>query len=76
VFENRMLRRTFGPKRDEVTGHWRNLHKEELHKFYPSPSIIRLTKSRRMRRARNAARMGRRGLHIGYWWESQKKKDH
>jgi hypothetical protein len=46
-FENRMLRRIFGPKRDEVTGCWRKLH-EELHNFYSSPSIIRMFKSRKM----------------------------
>jgi hypothetical protein len=49
VFENRVLRRIFGPKRDEVTGGWRKLHKEELHNLYFSPSIIRMIKSRRMR---------------------------
>jgi hypothetical protein len=49
VFENRVLRRIFGPKRDEVTGDWRKLHKEELHNFYSSPSIITMNKSRRMR---------------------------
>jgi hypothetical protein len=43
AFENRMLRRIFGLKRDEVTGGWRNLHNEELHNLYPSPSIIRIT---------------------------------
>jgi hypothetical protein len=48
VFENRVLRRIFGPKRDEVTGEWRILHKEELRDLYSSPSIIRITKSRRM----------------------------
>jgi hypothetical protein len=48
VFENRVLRRTFGPKRDEVTGGWRKLHNEELHNLYPSPSTIRINKSRRM----------------------------
>jgi hypothetical protein len=47
--ENRVLRRIFGPKRDEVTGGWRNLHNEELHNLYSSPSIIRMIKSRRMR---------------------------
>jgi hypothetical protein len=47
--ENRVLRRIFGPKRDEVTGSWRKLHNEELHNLYFSPSIIRMTKSRRMR---------------------------
>jgi hypothetical protein len=51
VFENKVLRRMFGPKRDEVTGGWRKLHNEELHDLYPSPSIIRIIKSRKMRRA-------------------------
>jgi hypothetical protein len=49
VFENRVLRRIFGPKKDEVTGEWRKLHNKELHDLYPSPSIIRIIKSRRMR---------------------------
>jgi hypothetical protein len=49
VFENRILRRIFGPKRDEVTGEWKKLHIEELHDLYYSPSIIRILKSRRMR---------------------------
>jgi hypothetical protein len=58
VFENRVLRRIFGLKRDEVTGEWRKSHNKELHDLYSSPSIIRITKSRRMRWAGNAARMG------------------
>jgi hypothetical protein len=49
VFENRVLRRIFGPKRDEVTREWRKLHNEELHILYSSPDIIRKIKSRRMR---------------------------
>jgi hypothetical protein len=49
VFENRVLRRIFGPKRDEVTGGWRKLHNEELHNLYSSQSIIRMVKSRRLR---------------------------
>jgi hypothetical protein len=49
VFENRVLRRIFGPNRDEVTGDWRKLHNEELHSLYSSPSIIRMIKSRSMR---------------------------
>jgi hypothetical protein len=57
VFENRVLRRIFGPKRDEVTGEWRKLHNEELHIVYSSPDI-RQIKSRRMRWARHVARMG------------------
>jgi hypothetical protein len=57
VFENRVLRRIFGPKGDEVIGGWRKLHNEELHNLYCSPSIIRITKSRRMRWAGHVARM-------------------
>jgi hypothetical protein len=49
VFENRVLRRVFGPKRAGVTGGWRKLHNEELHNLYSSPSIIKIIKSRRMR---------------------------
>jgi hypothetical protein len=49
VFENRVLRRIFEPRRDEVTGDWRKLHNEELHNLYSSPNIIRTIKSTRMR---------------------------
>jgi hypothetical protein len=58
VFGNRVLRRIFGPKRDEVTGEWRKLHNEELHNLYSSPDIIRQVKSRQMRWAGHVARMG------------------
>jgi hypothetical protein len=58
VFENRVLRRIFGPKMDGVTGGWRKLHNEELHNLYSSPSIIRIITSRRMRWAEHVARMG------------------
>jgi hypothetical protein len=51
VFENRMLRRIIGPKRDDVTGGWRKLHNEELHNLYSSPDIIRMIKSSRKRLA-------------------------
>jgi hypothetical protein len=57
VFENRVLRRIFGPKRDEVTGEWRKLHSEELHILYSSPNIIRQIKSRRMNWAGHVTRM-------------------
>jgi hypothetical protein len=57
VFENRVLRRIFGPERDEVTGEWRKLHNEKLRDLYSSPSIIRIIKSRRMRWAGHVARM-------------------
>jgi hypothetical protein len=58
VFENKVLRRIFGPKRDEVTGDWRRLHNEGLRDLYSSPTIIRIIKSRRMRLAGHVARMG------------------
>jgi hypothetical protein len=58
LFENRVLRRIFGPKRDDLTGEWRKLHNEELHILYSSPNIIRQIKSRRMRWAGYVARMG------------------
>jgi len=57
VLENRVLRRIFGPKRDEVTGEWRKLH-NELNNLYSSPNIVRVIKSRRMRRAGHVACMG------------------
>jgi hypothetical protein len=58
VFENRVLRRIFGPRRVDVTGEWRKLHSEELHILYSSPNIFRQIKSRRMRWAGHVARMG------------------
>jgi hypothetical protein len=57
VFENKVLKRIFGPKRDEVTGELRKLHNEELHDLYSAPSIIRIMKARRMRWAGHVARM-------------------
>jgi hypothetical protein len=70
VFENRVLRRIFDPKIDEVTGDWRKLHNEELHNLYSSPNIIRMIKSRRMRLAGHVARIGTKR------WENQKERDH
>ena len=65
VFENRVLRGLFGPRRDEVTGEWRKLHEEELNDLYSSPNIVRVIKSRNMRWAAYVARLGeRRGVYI------------
>jgi hypothetical protein len=58
VFENRVLRRIFGQKRDQVTGGWRKSYNEELRDLYSSPSIIRIIKSRRMRLEGHVAQMG------------------
>jgi hypothetical protein len=63
VFENRVLRRTFGPKKEE-DGSWKKLHNDELHELYSSPNIVRMIKSRRMRSAGHVARVGEgRGVH-------------
>jgi hypothetical protein len=75
VFENRVLRRIFESSRDEDKGSWRKMHNGELHNLYSSPSIIRTIKSR-VRWAGHIARMGKRGMHTGYWWENQKERDH
>jgi hypothetical protein len=74
VFENGVLRRIFGPKRDEVTGEWRKLHNEEPHNVYSMPNIT--IKSRRLRWAGHVARTGRGGMYTGYCWYSQKERDH
>jgi hypothetical protein len=75
VFENSVLRRIFGPKRDEATGDWRRLHNEELNDLYSSPNIIRVIKSRRMRWAGHVPRM-REEMCIRDWWGDLKKGDH
>jgi hypothetical protein len=76
VFENRVPRRIFGPKMDGVTRGWRKLHNDELHNLYSSPSIIRIIKSRRMRRAGHVARMGEERNVYRLFVESQRERDH
>jgi len=68
VFENRVLRRIFGPKKDEVTGEWRKLHIEELNDLYSSPNIVWVIKTRRMRWAGHVALWGRGKAYAGFWW--------
>jgi len=68
VLENMVLRRIFGPRRDEVTGEWRRLHNEELNDLYTSPNIVREIKSRRMRWTGHVARMDEERGCIGSWW--------
>ena len=75
VFENRVLRRIFGPRRDEVTGEWRTLQNEEFTDMYSSHNIVRVIKSRKMRWARHVARMGeRRGLYRILVWKPEGKR--
>ena len=66
MFENRVLRRVFGPKRNEVTGEWRKLYNEELSDLYSLPNIVRVVKSRRMRWTGRVARMEREELCTGF----------
>jgi hypothetical protein len=71
VFENKVLRKIFGPKRDEVTGKWRRLHKEELYELYCTPYIIYVIKPRDVRWARHVARMGdKRGTYRFFFRET------
>lgn len=68
VFEDRVLRKIFGPKKGEIMGEWRRLHNEELHDLYATPNIIRDINSRRMK--------GRVEVHKGFWWGNLKERDH
>jgi hypothetical protein len=74
VFENRVLRRVFGPKRDEVTGEWRKLHNEELNYLYSLPIIVRVVKSRRMRWQGMWCVWWRIEVCTGCWWGSLRKE--
>ena len=76
MFENGVLRRIFGPRRDEVTGDWRRLHNEEINILYSSPNIVRVIKSRRMRWAGHVARMPEARGCIGSWWGNWRERDH
>jgi len=76
VFENMLLRRMFGPRRDEVTGEWRRLQNEELNDLYFSPNIVRVIKSRSMRWAGHVARTDEERGCIGSWWGNWREGDH
>jgi hypothetical protein len=71
-----VLRRVFGPKRDEVTGEWRKLHNEELRDLYSLPNIVRVVKSRRTRWAEHVERMGGGEVHTGIWWGNLGERDY
>jgi len=75
VFENRVLRRVFGPMRDEVTGEWRKLHNDELSDLYSLPNIVRVVKSR-MRWAGHVARVGEGRGCTGFWWGNLRERDY
>jgi hypothetical protein len=75
VFQERMLKRIFGPNRDEVTGGLRKLHNEELYKLYSSQRVIIMIKTRRTRCEGHVACMGRRLICVGFWSESQNEGD-
>jgi hypothetical protein len=76
VVENRVLREIFGPKRDEVAGHCKRLHDDELYDLHPSPNIIPVINSRTITWAGCMARMGDREVHVRFWWEHLGERDH
>jgi hypothetical protein len=71
-----LLRRIFGPKRDDVIGEWRKIHHEELNDLYSSTNIVRVIKSRIIRWAEHVARMGEEEVYKGFWWGNLKARDH
>ena len=76
MFENRVLRKLFGPRGDEITGEWRRLHYEELNDLYSSPNNTRVIKSRRMRLVGHMARMFAERVYTGSWWGTRREGDH
>jgi hypothetical protein len=76
MLENRVLRRIFGPKRDEVTRDWRTLQNVKLHNLYSFTNIIRQIKSRRIGLAGHLAHMGEKRKCTRFWWKSLKERDH
>ena len=76
VFENRVLRKIFGPKRDDGTGTWRKLHNEQTNDLYSSPNIVRMIKSRRMRWTGHVALWGREEVYTGFWLGNPRKRGH
>jgi hypothetical protein len=76
VFENRVVRKLLGPRKDEIPAEWKRLHNEELNDLYSSPTIIRVIQSRIMRLATHVACMGEREVHTGFWWRNLRKRGH
>ena len=76
VFENMVLRRIFGPRREDVMREWRRLHYKEINDLYYSPNIVRVIKWRRVRWAGHVARMGEERGYVGSWWGNRREIDH
>jgi len=76
LFENMVLRRVSGPRRDKVAGEWKRMHNEELNDLYSSLNIVWVIKLRRIRWAGHVARMGEERGCIGSWWGNQRERDH
>jgi hypothetical protein len=76
MFENRVLRKIFGTKRDEVTREWRKLNIEQINDLYYSPNFVRIIKARTIRWAGHVDRMGRRDAYTWFWWGTLRERDH